>query len=221
MKFLIMLLSALVFVSCASHHGDTIAVQNEETTKPSIVVSAEVIKELSDKSHSMIVFTFENNSDDWTRYKAAHFSCGDECDLKTNIIIGQDLGTWMKSQYHKRAISRHNNDLLYTGAIILGAAAAVIGSGSNNPGLVAAGATSYGIGAVGALHGIFSDSQLAAKTGKIDPQSDHLYNPFSVPSTGLSKKWILVHTPKKQKIKNINLKLENEGGEVETYNISL
>lgn len=221
MKHIIIFLLLTILASCASHHGDKTAIATPETPKKKVLISAEKVKLLSDKTHTMILLTFENTGEDWMKYKASSFSCGKECDLKTNVIIGEDLRTWMKSQYYKRHIARHNNALIYSGAIILGVAAAITGSASGSDGLAAAGATAYGIGVGGAVYDEFKESQFATKTGQIDPQSDHIYNPFSVPSSGFAKKWILVHTPKNQKISDITLKMENEGGEIETYNLSL
>ncbi len=212
----------LSLYSCASYHGQQIATSTSELKlEDNIVVSAEKIDELSDKSHTMIVLTFENKGEDWTRYKGSSFSCGDECDSKTNIIMGLDLNTWMKSQYHKRTISQHNDALLYGGLMILGLSAAIMGAKSGSNSLGVAGLSTYALGTGSLVHMDIKNSQLATKTGEIDPQSDHLYNPFAVPASGFSKKWILLHTPRNQQIKNINLKLENEGGEIETYTAKL
>ena len=62
---------------------------------------------------------------------------------------------------------------------------------------------------------------LKTKIGKLDEYSDHIYNPFAVPAAGYAKKWILINTPKDQKISQIHLTLETVEGESQKYDIHL
>lgn len=222
MKKLIASLLAICFLvsSCASHHSGSIAT-TEEVHEERIVVSAEKIEELSDAKNTMIVFTFENKRGYWTRFKNATFSCGEDCDNETNVILGSDLRAWSQSQYIKKTIAQYNDGLMYAGFMVIGLVAAAAGANQGNEGVMNAGLATYSGAAGMATYDAVKEAQLQTKLGQVDSNSDHIYNPFAVPAAGYAKKWILVNTPKNNDITKIHLSLETVDGEMQNYAIEL
>lgn len=205
--------------SCASHHSGEVAVAPEPVKD--LVVSAEKISEMSDAKHTMIVFTFENKDGDWTRFKSTSFSCGEDCDNETNIILGSDLRAWTQSQFIKRNVTQYNDTLLYAGMVVVGFGAAIVGASSNNEGLMNTGLAAATAGSTMDTYNQFSKAHLATKTGNLNEYADHIYNPFAVPAAGYARKWILINTPKNRKVNKINLTLETIDGEQKQYAVKL
>lgn len=218
-NFSAFILSCILFLtSCASHHPGTKA---QNVDPQGMIVSAERISALSDSKNSMIVFTFENKGGDWERIKSATFSCGRVCDLKSKIILGNDLVAWTQSQRIKRNISEHNQTLLFSGLIVLGVVAALAGASHGSVGRVNTGAAIAGAGMAGDSYSKVKNAQLETKLGRVNDNTDHIFNPFAIPADGLAKKWILVNTPSGEKPTEVHLTLETEDGEFQDYTVKL
>jgi hypothetical protein len=213
-----LLLTFALLAACASHHPGKAAEAAGPDNVPGLRMSAEVIAEHSDEVHKMIVFTFQNTDPDWRRYKSAQVSFGEATDAVTNIILGEDLSAWVESQRIKRLVEQHNNGLLYAGGILLGTAMAITGANSGKTGLGVAGLGVAGTAMAANAVDLNRRSLLRTKVGDF---TGHIYHPFSVPAGGLTKKWLLVHTPKKHQLKELILTLETIDGEVEAYALTI
>lgn len=212
MKFLLLAVLITV-VSCASTHpgrmGDEIHKQKQEE----LLVSAELVSDYSDPTLSFINVTMENTSDSWIRIKSAEFSCGEECNDKVNVIVGNDLITWAKSKKEKMAIDEYNAELLRGGLTVGGTVLAILGTDSTT---VTAGAAIAGAGLIGSsIHGISKErSQL--ETSRWVPD-EHIYSATNVPTSLFTRKWLLVNHPKGYKMKAFLLRLKTIDDQELTY----
>lgn len=211
MKFLLLAV-LLTVVSCASTHpgrmGDEIHKQKQEE----LIVSAERVYDYSDPTLSFINVTMENTSDRWIRIKSAEFSCGEECNQKVNVIVGNDLIVWAKSKKEKMAIDEYNADLVRGGLTLGGTIMAILGDST----AATAGAAVAGVGVLGtAIHGI-SKEKAQVETSTWVPE-EHIFSPTSIPTSLFTRKWLLVNHPKGYKMQSFLLRLKTVDDEELTY----
>lgn len=216
MKLLI-LISLLIVTSCASVHPGKYGDELHNKRKDEIILSAEKVSNYSDPTLYFISVTLENKSDKWLRIKSAEFSCGEECNQKVSVIVGNDLTDWAKSKRHQMAIDSYNSEL-FRGVLMAGGL--VMANVSNNEGTQAAGAViaSVGVGATVV-------NSISTETTKLEnPQwvpAEHIYSPTNVPSSLFTKKWILVNHPKDFKMKSFLLRLKTVDDEELVYVFSI
>lgn len=213
MKGLLMLVTLMSLVSCASTHPGNMGEELHNQKKEDFIVSAEVVSEFSDPTLSFINITMENKSDKWMRIKSADFSCGEECNKKVNIIVGEDLVVWAKSKKEQIAINNYNSDLL-RGA--LAASGLILAAVAEDESLKTAGV----VVAAGAAGGSVVSSLSRDKKKLENPNwvpEEHVYMPTSVPTSLFTRKWILVNHPKDFDMKAFLLRLKTVEDEELTY----
>lgn len=212
MKFLLLAV-LLTVVSCASTHPGRVGEELHNQKKDEFIVSAEVVPEFSDPTLSFVSITMENKSDKWMRIKTAEFSCGEECNKKVNIIVGEDLVVWAKSKKEQIAINNYNSDLL-RGAFA--ASGLILAAVAENDSLKTAGVVVAGGAAAGSVVSSLSKDKKRVENPNWVPE-EHIYMPASVPTSLFTRKWILVNHPKDFDMKAFLLRLKTVEDEELTY----
>lgn len=212
MKGLLMLVTLLSLVSCATTHPGKMG-EELRSQKKDFIVSAEKVSDYSDPTLTFISVTLENKSDKWMRIKSAEFSCGEECNKSVNVIVGEDLMVWARSKGDQMAMNNYNADLL-RGAL---AASGLILSGvSDDPTTKAIGSGVVLGAATSSVIGGLSREKVKLQNPNWVPE-EHVYSPASVPTSLFTRKWILVNHPKDFKMGAFILRLKTVDEEELTY----
>jgi hypothetical protein len=216
-KMIFLAWSTSVFVACASTHPGWFA-QQAQTEKPrNLAVSVDIDNDLSDEGNAFYDFTIENKELSWLRIESAEVTFSDTDKIITNIIVGQDLVAWGDSENQKAKISEHNINMATTAAVVAGAALAVASGKGGNTGLARTGAVIAATGAGVQIGRDIKRSVKAAEQSAAVPENHILHGPFTVPSQGLAKRWILLGFPQKERPVFGNLILKTVEGEKLTY----
>ena len=182
----------LIFsVSCASIHPGRMAVPEDESKKPGLKISANLVGAYSDKAHQFIDFTFENKETHWERIKSIDFSYGEENAVVYNVIVGDDLVTWANAMTQKKSLEDYNEAMALGGILLAGAVLTLGGKSqeTRNMGMLA-----YGAGTAASLSYSIREDLRDQEASKLVPKT-HLLNSFSVPAGLFVRRWILVNVP--------------------------
>lgn len=213
----LMLLCLLIVTSCASVHPGNYAEELNNKRKDEFLVSAEKVSDYSDPTLYFISITIENKSDKWLRIKSAEFSCGEECNQKVDVVVGNDLIDWAKSKREQIAIDTYNAEL-FRGTLAVGGL--ILAATSNDEGVAKAGAVVTAGAMASSAVSSMSRKSTQLESAKWVP-AEHIYSPVNVPSSLFTRKWILVNHPKSFKIESFLLRLKTIDDEELTYVFSI
>jgi hypothetical protein len=211
------LTAMLILSGCATIHpgkpGSTVEGQQENLP---LKISAYTPDKSLGRPFQLVEVTFENTSVDWLRVNRARVIIDNPGETKLSIVTGSDLRDWATAMNEVGKIDEHNESLLKSSALLVGAAV----SGSDDSGVATAGA----IAALGAYGWIVSDvivdaKNLAERSEKVP--TSHLYSTFSVPGKMFLRKWVLFNKPATATITKVILEVETVENKKEMYAISL
>lgn len=171
----------------------------DSTSPAKIRASTEVLKDYTDKHNVFLQVNFENLENSWMRLELVDFELDfhDE-NIPYNIVVGDDLKAWAESSEEKLKIRRQNTDGILLGIFAASTAVTLFSQNQNQMrvglgGMVASSAFQNGV--------LFSRAYKDAEGGLKVPET-HLLAPFTVPSMGLVKRWILINFPDEMLMRN-------------------
>lgn len=209
-----------VTMGCASKILKDVAPAIEPTGKYKIGVTSEPLPELSDAFNIAFQINFKNENGYWLRVDHATLDLSNADGSPYNIVLANDLVAWAEAKAEEKKIDAHNSNMKHGLANGLGTAAMLAGLLSNDKSLFQAGAVTT---AAATSHKAFYDIQDAKNNaqGVAQVPNTYLYAPFTIPSMGLVKRWVLVNIPTGRIARTGILTLHTVEGEALKYKIQI
>ncbi|MGZ3747067.1 MAG: hypothetical protein ACXWRE_06865 [Pseudobdellovibrionaceae bacterium] len=220
MKHLLTTLLTLSLAGCASQELRNKGVPDDKTKDSGLIVSSEILFDLSDTYNVFIQINLQNKTGKYVRIDSADLDLTNVTQSPYNIIVGNDLSAWLNAKEEEQRIRGYNQNAALLGIYTAGTALTVGGVSSRNEPLTAIGATAMaGSLAYGTVQNINNQRDFVQQPKKV-PET-HLYTPFTVPSMSLSKRWILVNIPNGRIARRGKLNLKTVEGETYSYIIPI
>jgi hypothetical protein len=218
MKKLILLFSLFCFGCASEQHGQLSTSLNPEGKE--LEISADPLADYSDDTNIYLDFSIVNHGSRWLKISQVSIDFPTVEHVVHNVIVGDDLKVWAESLDNKRRVSEHNNRLGSAAVMLGGLVVAILGARNGNSGLVTTGlATSTAGMAWETTRGTMNQRDRAQNAFMV-PET-YLLAPFTVPSQGLIRRWILVNVPERQIAKKAILTLTTIEGEKLRYEIPI
>lgn len=223
-KLMIIFLSALLFVACATTHSGRIAKPVTQPEDVDLEISVKLNGDYSDATNFYYDVTIENKGGSYLRIDQVELDFENADKAPHNVVVGQDLVAWAESYAIRKEKENYNGDLgtaalVLTGAAIMLAGAAT-GRSEQSRALVEGGALLAGAGVGWEAYRKIKSSKDKVMNAKWVPES-HLYSPVTVPSSGFAQRWILVNLPKKKIANRALLKIRTVEGQEAVYEVPL
>ncbi len=218
MKKMVLLIS-LFAMGCASTHPGHAGKRLQGETD-ALMVSAETVKEYSDRSNIFLDFTIENKGNRWLRIDQVELEFPNQSGAIHNVIVGDDLRVWAESYANKARRDDHNASLGAVGAVAAGLMVAVLGSRSSNGGYATLGLATASVGAGFDVKRQIRKGQMSVQNSELVPEN-YILAPMTVPSQGFLRRWVLVNIPNELIAKNAILTLKTIEGEVLKYEVPI
>ncbi|MEZ0391821.1 MAG: hypothetical protein ACAH59_06370 [Pseudobdellovibrionaceae bacterium] len=218
MKIQILPFVMLLAVGCASKHvgyeGSSISGYRD------MKITAERIEELSDETNHFYSLTVENTGSEWLRIDEADLEFTNSEMASHRLIVGHDLKAWLLSNEERQALEAQNHRMVLEGIEWASLGALAIGVVSRDKNLMIAGVGGVaGTGIYKRTDEILKDKR-KTETAKMVPES-HIYSGFTVPSSGFTRKWFLVHAPKNSLSETALLTVKTVEGKESVYRLQL
>ena len=185
---LLLLCVYLTIAGCASVHPGNKGNELNHKKMNDLIVSAERVNEFSDPTLSFISITMENKSDKWIKINNTDFNCGEKCNKKVSIIVGDDLLSWAKAKKDQMDLKKHNEKIFLGGLTAGGLLLSIL---SHNEDLMMSGIVVAGAGAVTNVITDLNRDKIKLESNKWVPE-EHVFSNISVPTSLFPRKWILV-----------------------------
>jgi hypothetical protein len=215
-RFFTLIITFVFLVGCASTHPGRKATEISRLNDLSLSISSVHNQEYSDPTNIFLDLVIENNSSSWIHIDRIDVDFPGAGNAPHNIIVGDDLGAWAQSYAVRKKQKETNANLGVAGLILAGTimmVAAIGGKDGVNSGLATLGAGTTLGGAGLAAHKDLKDKKTAAEKANAVPET-HLFAPVTIPSNGVSQRWILVNTPAKIIATHMRVRIHTvEGGE--------
>ncbi len=216
-------LRALLFCSlsaCASVHPGTLARPNEGSAALPLKVSVETIDRDIDSAFELVQVTYENLSNEWVRIAKTEALTGDPAKSHISVVVGKDLVAWAEAMTAKEDLERYNREMLQSGLLVAGAAAAVAGSASGNDGLAASGTAVMAGTTAWAAVDVISARRKMANSPRHVPDA-HLYAETIVPPKLFLRRWLLFNKPAGTRLPWVVFTVETVEGKKSTYTMEV
>lgn len=213
------LVPVLFCFGCATTHPGTGA-RSLTPGGDSLKISADPVKEYSDKSNIFLDFTIENTGHRWIKVDQVMIEFPNESGVVHNIIVGDDLKTWAESYANKRRQSEHNADLGAAALVLGGLSVALIGVGTGDRDLAKTGLAASAGGSLWKASRDAQGSRERAIRSTLVPDS-YLLAPITIPSQGHLRRWVLVNIPDGLIAKRALLTLKTVEGETLRYEVPI
>ncbi|MES2801825.1 MAG: hypothetical protein V4654_04990 [Bdellovibrionota bacterium] len=219
MKKLILLMTTLAALSCASTHPGKEAMPLEGQKDLQMKISVLPVEQEAKSAFEMFEITIENLNEDWLRIDKTTLLT-DPSVSKVSVVVGNDLKSWAEATAYQNNIDHHNKDMALAGTTAAGSLLMVAGGVSKSDNLATAGAVTYLAGLTWAVTDTISSARTQSMGVRKVPSS-HIYEPFAVPGKMFLRKWILVNKPPGLVMNNMVLQFETVSGEKTIYEIKL
>jgi hypothetical protein len=215
-RFFILFITALFFVACATKHPGRQASEVSRLNDLALNISSVHNEEYSDPTNIFLDLVIENTSNSWIHIDRVDVDFPGAGNAPHNIIVGKDLEAWAQSFAIRKKQKEANASLGIAGLILAGTVmmvAAIGGKDSVNSGLASLGAATTLGGAGLGVHKNLQSKKDVAERADVVPET-HLFAPVTIPSNGVSQRWILINTPAKIMAQNMRVRIHTvEGGE--------
>ncbi len=223
-KPMMIVLSALLFVACATTHSGRSAKPITQPEDVELDISVKLNSAYSDATNFYYDVTIENKGGSYLRIDQVELDFENTEKAPHNVVVGQDLVAWAESYAIRKEKENYNGDLgtaalVLTGAALLIAGAAT-GRSDQSRALVEGGSLLAGAGIGWDAYRKIKSSKDRVMSAKWVPES-HLYGPVTVPSSGFAQRWILINLPKKKIANRALLKIRTVEGQEAVYEVPL
>lgn len=217
---MVFLALAILLPACASIHPGKMGKINDEEKDAAVLISAQKQSDASDEHYSFVTFTLENKTDQIVRIVETEINFAPAIAKRTNILVGQDLGTWIESFKEEQERKKHNRKIGQIAMIIGGAVLGIAGNVTDNTALKVMGAGTMVGGSAWSINDSISNSVSNAQNAKKVPET-HIYAPFSIPAGKYLRRWMVIQGAKDIEIKTVILKVVYENHVEKTYAFDL
>jgi hypothetical protein len=191
------ILTALMLSACATTHSGPIA----ESKEKSVVISVDENTDLSDKYYLFLEYTIENTSTEWKDIQIVDVDFRGQ---ETEVLVDEQLSSWIEGAEHKLKAAQYNQDLLIGSMVLAGGI--VAGTSSSNTGKVAGAATMVGAAAVGVGTDISraknqASSGAKGENGTVNVPKTHIFVPSKIAPESYIRRWIVLKAPQLPKPK--------------------
>lgn len=223
-KNLAILLSALLFFSCATTHSGRSALAVKQPADIDLEISVKLNGQYSDATNFYYDFTIENKGGSYLRIDQVTLDFEDGQKIPHNVVVGQDLVAWAESYAIRREKEKFNGDLGTAALVLTGAALMIAGAASGRSdqsrALVEGGTALVGAGAAWDGYRNIKSARDKVMNAKWVPES-HLMSAVTVPSSGFAQRWILINLPQRRIARKALLKIKTVEGQEAVYEVAL
>jgi hypothetical protein len=210
-----------LFVGCASIHPGNFALEvPTNASTPTLVLSSERNRDLSDSFYTFLTVTIENKSGELIRVQQGSISFDIAESEIPNVLVGRDLDAWLESAESKIKLSSENSESWNRALIFGGLGTSLVGGLSSNSTVGLIGTSLMAGGATKSIVEGQSGAIQHAQAAKMVPET-HFGSAFSIPAGGFVRKWIVFQQPKKNSPRGVVLKMVFEDQKVGKYAVAL
>lgn len=208
-----------VIQACAFELPGTDAEEIKPTagSEGEIAISLEELGGLSSDEYQAFNVSFRNNSDRWVRLEQINMAFP-QLAKDPEILLGEDLSTYLASVERRNAIDNHNAGLAAGSLYAIGLVGSAVALSNGNEGL--------GLGGLGLALGSASYGGIKAVQASRDRAQfqsslpdNHVLKPFSIPPKMALSRWIIVRMPKHLRSEEARVEFNEIGKPMRTFQI--
>lgn len=182
-----------------------------------MAISLETLGGLSSDEYQAFNVSFRNNSDRWVRLEQINMAFP-QIAKDPEILLGEDLSTYLTSVERRNAIDNHNAGLAAGSLYAIGLVGSAVALSNGDRGLA--------LGGLGLATGSASYSGIKAVLASRDRAQfqstlpdNHVLKPFSIPPKMALSRWIIVRMPKHLRSEEARVEFNEAGKPTRTFEI--